>query len=165
MSPCVSHAWPDSKIWNASESLSRAVHHQVCLFLTLGLRALGLFLPGFDLFFCCRMKKTNENLAVSDKSLRGLRKAARSWKTKTRFRQLCCVQFFTCSLKDHGNMFESFVPELADGAQDKGGQVELVNITAGEIEQATGAGKCTGLPPILFVKNNLISSPNQHLCR
>ena len=59
-------------------------------------------------------------------------------------------------------MFESFVPEFADGAQDQRGQVELVNITAGEIEQATGTGKCTGLPPILFVKNKLIS-PTQHL--
>ena len=59
-------------------------------------------------------------------------------------------------------MFESLVPELADGAQDKGGQVELVNIAAGEIEQATGAGECTGLPPILFIKNKLIVSPTQH---
>ena len=59
-------------------------------------------------------------------------------------------------------MFESFVSELADGAQDQRGQVELVNIAAGEIEQATGAGECTGLPPILFVKNKLISSLTQH---
>ena len=59
-------------------------------------------------------------------------------------------------------MFESFVPEFADGAQDQRGQVELVNITAGEIQQATGAGKCTGLPPILFVKNKF-SRSTQHL--
>ena len=58
-------------------------------------------------------------------------------------------------------MFESFVSELADGAQDQRGQVELVNIAAGEIQQATGAGKCTGMPPILFVKNKLISPTNQ----
>ena len=49
---------------------------------------LACFWPIFDLFFCCRMKKTNENLAVFDKSLCGLRKAAKSWKTKTRFLQL-----------------------------------------------------------------------------
>ena len=59
-------------------------------------------------------------------------------------------------------MFESLISEFADGAQDQRGQVELVNITAGEIQQATGAGKFTGLSPILFVKNKLIS-PTQHL--
>ena len=59
-------------------------------------------------------------------------------------------------------MFESFVPELADGAQDQRGQVEFFDIAAGEITQATGTCKCTGLPPILFLKNKLIS-PTQHL--